>query len=476
MNHSTSSIPHSNDFAQSPGTVRATGAVMRQCLLALVLASALGACGGDGGAYDPNANAQSKQDGVGVPHTVGGSIAGLGSSGLTLKNGSETLSPAAGASSFVFATAVDDGAPYTVSINSQPGGFSRCSVSSNGNGVIAAADVTTITVSCAQTDAVVSTVAGSATAGAANGVGSAAGFNFPYGIASDAAGNIYVADAFNHQIRKIAPNGSVTTLAGNGAEGNADGAAGAARFSYPFGLAVDAGGNVYVADWGNHSIRKVAPDGSVTTLAGNGSSGAVNGSGNAASFSGPFGVAVDSAGAVYVADTNNNLIRKISPTGSVSTLAGIGSQGADNGSAAVASFRTPQHLAVDSSGIVFVADTGNHQIRRVSATGEVTTLAGSGEAGNDNGAAAAARFNNPAGIAVDSSGVLFVADSENQLIRRLTVNGQVSTLAGSGSAALSDGTGLAASFNSPRSMVIEANGTLLVADGRNHSIRRIVSQ
>ncbi len=469
------SAPSNPSLNSSPNPSSNTPSA-RSCLFVLILLGALSACGGDGGSVDPNASAQSKADGVGVPHTVGGTLTGLGSSGLTLKNGAETLRPVAGASSFVFANAIDDGAAYSVSITSQPGSFSSCSLSSNASGVIAAADVSSIVVTCVQTNAVVSTIAGTGAPGAANGVGAAASFNFPYGVANDGAGNIYVADAFNHQIRKIASNGTVTTLAGNGAEGNVDGPGTSARFSYPFGLAVDSGGNVYVADWGNHNIRKVAPDGRVSTLAGSGTSGSGNGSGPAASFSGPFGVAVDSAGVVYVADTNNNLIRKVTATGTVSTLAGSGAQGADNGSGTVATFRTPQHLAVDAAGTVYVADTGNHQIRRVSAAGAVSTVAGSGESGSENGAAATASFNNPAGIAIDSIGTLYVADSENHLIRRLTSNGQVSTLAGSGNAALTDGINAAASFSSPRSLVVESNGNLLVADGRNHSIRRIISQ
>ena len=445
-------------------------------LIPLIMLTALAACGGDGGSYDPNSGAQPKVDGVGVPHTVGGTIVGLSSTGLTLRNGTETLSPAPGASGFVFAAPVDDGAPYSVSITSQPTGFTSCALSSNASGVIAAADVNSIVLTCAQTEAVVSTVAGSTTAGSANGVGAAASFNFPYGVASDAAGTIYVADAFNHQIRKITSDGTVTVLAGDGNDGNVDGPAGSARFSYPFGLAVDGAGNVYVADWGNHSIRKIAPDGSVSTLAGSGSSGNSDGTGNGASFSGPFGVAVDTAGVVYVADTNNNLIRKISSTGTVTTLAGSGTQGADNGNGQAATFRTPQNLTVDASGTVYVADTGNHQIRRISAAGVVSTVAGSGEAGNGNGASASASFNGPAGIAVAADGTLYVADSENHLIRRVTADGQVSTLAGSGNAALVDGSNAAASFDTPRSLAVVSSGNLVIADGRNHSIRRIVSR
>ncbi len=482
MSSSTSSNSHFSWIswqAVRPSSRTTTAALcsrLRHGVIPLILLGALGACGGDGGSFDPNAGAQAKGDGVGVPHTLGGTITGLGSTGLSLKNGTETLSPAPGATGFVFAAPIDDGATYAITITSQPGGFTRCSLSSNATGVIAAADVSNVVVTCAQTSAVVSTIAGGTSPGAANGVGTAASFYFPYGVATDAAGNIYVADAFNHQIRKIGLDGTVTTLAGNGSDGNVDGPAATARFSYPFAVATDSVGNVYVADWGNHAIRKLAPDGSVSTLAGNGTSGTADGTGNAASFSGPLGLAVDSAGTVFVADTNNNLIRKITSSGIVTTLAGSGSQGSTNGTGTVAEFRTPQGVTVDASGTVYVADTGNQQIRRITAAGVVTTLAGNGEAGIGNGAAATASFNSPTGVAIDNGGTLYVADSENHLIRRITADGQVSTLAGSGNAALTDGINAAASFNTPRSLVVGANGSLLIADGRNHSIRRIVSQ
>ncbi len=478
MSYFTSSNSHPFRIIQPArqNSAKSAGSRLSSSLNALILLGVLSACGGDGGSYDPNGGAQPKVDGVGVSHTVGGTIVGLDSTGLTLRNGTETLSPAPGATGFVFAGAVDDGAAYAVTINSQPAGFTRCSLNNTAAGVITAADVNNIVLTCSQTNAVVSTVAGTGVPGSTNGVGTAAGLHFPYGVARDSAGNIFVADAFNHQIRKIAIDGTVTTLAGNGADGNVDGPSGTARFSYPFGLTVDGNGNLYVADWGNHKIRKITPDGTVSTLAGSGTSGSGDGIGGLASFSGPFGVAADPAGTVYVADTNNNLIRKITSAGVVTTLAGSTTQGSDNGIGAAASFRTPQHLAIDANGTVYVADTGNHQIRRISAAGAVTTMAGDGESGNTNGAAAAARFSGPAGIAVDNSGTVYVADSENHLIRRVTADGQVSRLAGSGTAALTDGINATASFDTPRSLVVEANGNLLVADGRNHSIRRIVSQ
>lgn len=446
---------------------------LRGSMTALVLTALLAACGGGGGG---TADAGAGAKGTGEGFTVGGTITGLTSSGLILKNGTDLVSPAAEATSFEFGSLVAQDGAYALSIDAQPLGFVRCRLPADATGTMGPAPVTSIAVSCAQSNAVVSTVAGSALAGATDGTGSSASFKFPYGVARDAAGNLYVADAFNHRIRRITADGTVTTYAGSGLEGNANGSASAASFSYPFGVAVDGSGVVYVADWGNHSIRRIAADGQVSTLAGSGSSGASNGSGAAASFNGPFGVAVDGAGSVYVADTNNNLIRKVSPAGAVTTLAGSGSQGADNGSGAAASFRTPQHLAVDASGRVLVADTGNHQIRAITADGVVSTMAGTGQPGSANGAAAAASFNGPAGIGVDAGGTVFVADSDNHLIRRITLAGQVSTLAGSGSTALADGSNTGASFSTPRAIAVDAAGNLLVADGRNNAIRRIVAE
>lgn len=447
---------------------------MRALSAALALATLLAACGGGGGGGSPGADA--KAPGDGLTYSLGGTLTGLTASGLSLRNGSELLSPAAGATTFQFVSLLEEGVNYSVSVAAQPLGFVRCSAGANAVGAMGPANISNVAVNCAQADAAVTTVAGTGAIGSADGVGTAASFRWPYGVAADAAGNLFVADAFNHKIRRVAPDGTVTTFAGSGTDGAADGPAASASFSYPFGVAVDTAGVVYVADWGNHSVRRITADGQVSTLAGNGTAGSSNGTGAAASFNGPFGIAVDSAGMLYVADTNNNLIRRVSAAGSVTTLAGTGAQGADNGAGSVASFRTPQHLTVDAGGNVYVADTGNHMIRHISSSGVVSTLAGSGAAGADNGAAATASFRGPAGIGVDASGTVFVADSDNNLIRRITTTGQVSTLAGSATAALTDGINAAAAFNSPRSIVVGADGNLVMADGRNHSLRRIRAQ
>jgi hypothetical protein len=213
--------------------------------------------------------------------------------------------------------------------------------------------------------------------GSMDGMGAVSRFNNPLGVAVDGAGNVFVADNGNDTIRKITPGGVVTTLAGTaGSSGSADGTGAAARFNKPFGVAVDGAGNVFVADYYNNTIRKITPSGVVTTLAGSaGLSGSADGTGAVARFN-PLGVAVDGAGNVFVADTSNNTIRKITPAGVVTTLAGTaGSSGSADGTGAAARFYGPMGVAVDGAGNVFVADNYD-TIRKITPAGVVTTLAG----------------------------------------------------------------------------------------------------
>jgi sugar lactone lactonase YvrE len=256
--------------------------------------------------------------------------------------------------------------------------------------------------------------------GSANGTGSAARFYLPSGAAVDGAGNVYVADTGNSTIRKVTPAGAVTTLAGKaGVTGSANGTGSAARFYYPNGVAVDGVGNVYVADTDNNTIRKVTAGGAVTTLAGlSGSSGFVNATGSVARFFGPFGVAVDKAGNIYVADTRNNAIRKVTAAGVVTTLTG-GTYGSKDGTGIAAQFNFPSGVAVDSATNVYVADYGNNTIRKVTPAGVVTTLAGlTGVSGTNNGTGSAALFYLPSGVTVDSVGNVYVADTGNHTIRK----------------------------------------------------------
>ena len=282
--------------------------------------------------------------------------------------------------------------------------------------------------------------------GSNDGTGSAARFNGPAGVAVDSAGNVYVADQWNDEIRKITSTGVVTTLAGSPVHlGSIDGTGSAASFICPSGVAVDSAGNVYVADQFNQEIRKITPTGVVSTLAGSpGQGGFSDGTGSAASFSDPASVAVDSQGNVYVADAISQEIRKITPAGVVTTLAGSPmQQGSSDGTGGAASFFSPEGVAVDSAGNVYVADTDNCEIRKTTPSGAVTTLAGtSGSIGSNDGTGSAANFNNPEGVAVDSAGNIYVADGGDEEIREISPSGVVTTLAGSPwQQGASDGTG-----------------------------------
>jgi hypothetical protein len=334
--------------------------------------------------------------------------------------------------------------------------------------------------------AVVTTLAGVAgSRGSADGTGSAARFHLPYDVAVDRAGNGYVADADNNTIRKVTPGGVVTTLAGLAeSPGSDDGTGSAARFNDPYGVAVDSAGNVYVADSGNFTIRKVTPGGVVTTLAGlAGYGGSADGMGSAARFYCPWGVAVDSAGNVFVADSKNHTIRKVTSGGVVTTLAGLaGSQGSDDGTGSAARFRYPWGVDVDSAGNVYVADAYNHTIRKMTPAGVVTTLAGlAGSYGSDDGTGSAARFRYPKGVAVDSAGNVYAADSKNSTIRKVTPGGVVTTLAGAAGSypfmgtqvytGSADGTGSAAQFCWPSGVAVDSAGNLYVADTFNNTIR-----
>jgi sugar lactone lactonase YvrE len=411
------------------------------------------------------------------------------------------------------------------------------------------------------------TLAGRASTGSDDGPGATARFSSPGDIAVDRAGNLYVADTGNGTIRKVAPNGTVTTLAGlAGVAGATDGTGSAARFNAPEGIAVDAFGTVYVADTGNFTIRKITPAGAVTTLAGAaGASDSVDGVGTAARFAAPTGVAVDSAGDVFVAEQSSYLLRKVTPAGAVTTFFDLTSaiDGAPivyagglavDGAGAVyvsdplhervckitpagtatalplaeltlGSYLWPVKLAVDAAGNVyladaatrrlmrlsaagpmtalatlppalpppyprpsyvvglavdalgnvFVADEANSAILRVTAAGAVAPLAGAGPGyGSTDGSGSAARFFSPRGLAVDTGGNVYIADSENDTIRKMTPGGAVTTLAGLAlNAGSSDGTGSAARFNNPTAVAVDAGGNVYVSDTGNFTVRKV---
>jgi sugar lactone lactonase YvrE len=297
--------------------------------------------------------------------------------------------------------------------------------------------------------------------------GPAAGFFNPNGLASDSFGNIYVADTGSHTIRKVTPAGVVSTIAGvSGQPGTADGNGASARFNSPAGIAIDASGNLYVADTGNSTIRRISITGEVSTFAGVGSEvGSVDGTGAAARFDAPRALAIDGSGNIYVADSSTNSIRRITTPGAVVTTFASG-------------FNVPSGVATDAAGNVYVADTENHSIRIVTPAGAVSTFAGTGVQGSADLVAASATFTGPAGIAVVGSGasrIVYVADTGNSTIRAIA-GGQVSTLAGTAQTfGSTDASGPAASFLFPHALAVDGAGNVYAADTGNHTIRRITS-
>lgn len=323
----------------------------------------------------------------------------------------------------------------------------------------------------AGTEAVVSTVAGSGLLQWKDGKGAAAGFYYPRGLAVDTAGAVYVADSTNNRIRKISLGGDVTTFAGSGTATFADGLGTSASFNLPYAVAVNAAGVVFVADRSNHRIRKITPDGKVSTFAGS-VAGYADGKGVTAKFNSPSGIALDSNGWFWVADTGNQRIRRISPDGSVSTLAG-GVVGAADGKGALAQFNAPLGIAADLAGNLYVADSGNHRIRKVAPDGTVSTYAGT-TLGWQDGAVAQARFSGPTAVAVGGDGSVFVADSGNQRLRKVFTNAVVSTVGGVGVAGSTDGGALSvARFYAPSGIAVASDGNLYVGDTTSNKIRHL---
>ena len=324
----------------------------------------------------------------------------------------------------------------------------------------------------------VTTFAGSVTdqPGQTDGVGTAARFDRPAGLGSDSDGNIYVADGFNDIIRKITADGTVTTIAGTGVAGHADGNALNARFNRPWGVLLDNTRNIYVADKDNHVIRKISPAGTVTTIAGTvNREGAVNGTGTSAKFFSPENMVFDDDGNMYIADTDNHLIRKMTPAGEVTTFAGSGDPGKINGSGTAASFNKPIGLVINRvTGDIYVAEYGNHLIRKITPDGRVSTFAGSGLPGNSNGTGESASFDRPYGLTMDKLGNLYLSDA-NDVIKKITPAGKAYTIAGNlrvppGS---NDGLALKAAFYTPIGLTFDNNSNLYVADENNNKIRKI---
>ena len=312
--------------------------------------------------------------------------------------------------------------------------------------------------------AVVMVLAGDGVAGMRDGAADRARFSDPFGVAAAADGAIYVADAGEAQrIRRIAADGAVTTIAG-GARGYQDGPVAQARFDTPSGVAIDAWGTLYLADTANHAIRRISPDGMVSTIAGDGTAGYRDGPGRDARFNGPIGVAVDASGRVIVADTYNDRIRAIAPDGTVTTVAGSGKPGYVDGAGPAAQFDTPCGVAVAPDGTIYVADTGNSALRAITAAGNVSTVQAWGIDG----------LAQPIGIAVAADGTLYMSDARGRIVE-IVPGVRARTIAGS-RRGFADGTGEAARFRDPAGIAVVAPGRLVAADRRNALIRLIAAR
>lgn len=317
------------------------------------------------------------------------------------------------------------------------------------------------------------TVAGTAVAGYSGDGGPAlsAELDSPYGVSVDASGNIFIADTGNRVIRKVDSSGKITTIAGNGTQGyNGDGVpATSAELYAPYRVVTDRAGNIYIADYYNNRIRKVDTSGTITTVAGTGTQG-YNGDGipaTTAQLSLPAAVAVDAAGNIYIADTWNNRIRKIDTSGTISTIAGTGFAGVlgDGGPATSAQVDEPAGIAVDSSGSIYVADFGNSKIRKVDTSGTINTIAGTGSIGNsgDGGPATAAFLNQPTGVAVDRAGIVYIADNQNSRVRKVDTSGTITTIVSTSTS------GISALFF-PEDVAVDTAGHVYIADNNNMRI------
>ena len=299
----------------------------------------------------------------------------------------------------------------------------------------------------------------------------------------DAVGNLYIADNGNHRIRRVDTRGTITTVAGTGARGYGGdgGPALQARLASPTDVAVDAAGNLYIADSRNHRIRRVDTRGIITTVAGT-VVGAYSGDGGLAvqaHLRSPTGVTVDAAGNLYIADSRNHRIRRVDRSGTITTVAGTGEEGGsgDGGPAVQAHLRSPTGVTVDAAGNLYISDTGNHRIRRVDTRGSLTTVAGTGARGysGDGRPATSAYLSVPTAVTVDTSGNLYIADSDNECIRRVDTRGRITTVAGTGARGYSGdgGSAIGASLDSPKGVAVDGTGNLYIADSNNDRIRRV---
>lgn len=331
----------------------------------------------------------------------------------------------------------------------------------------------------------ISTIGGSGTGGFSGdgAAATAAKLNGPSGVAVDLAGNVYVADAYNHRVRKIAKTGTISTIAGKGTAGFSgnDGAATAAELKNPTGVAVDNAGNVYVLDFGNNCIRKITTSGNIVAYAGDGALGFAGdgGAATAAKLYQPAGMYMDAANNLFIADGFNHRVRKVDAAGVITTVAGSGVMGSsgDGGGALSAKLNAAAGVGTDASGNIYIADKSNHRIRKVDASGTISTLAGNDTAGytGDGGTATAAKLNKPLSIKADAAGNLYVVDMGNNRIRKIAADGTIATIAGTTAVGYSGdgGPATAAAFTWPADVALDTAGNIYIADQGNNCIRKI---
>ncbi|WP_304842093.1 NHL repeat-containing protein [Hydrogenophaga sp.] len=409
----------------------------------------LAACGGRG-------------DELNSTYTVSGRVIGLNGDLVLQNNAGDDLTLSADGT-FRFETVLGAGSSYLVSVHKQPK-WQACAVA-KGSGSALSNPVVDVSIACT-TQARVSTVAGSGVAGSVDGKGIAASFDRPHSLALDNDGSLLLTEAGPGLVRRISPTGDVTLFSSGGTP------PARVRFQLPTGLAVNSAGDTYMADSDARYIYKITPSGDVSKFAGDGTFVPRDGLGTAAGFQQPTGLAINAAGDIFIADFA--AIRKITAAGLVSTLAGAISTGYVDGPGNAARFDDANGLAIDKAGNLYVADTRNHRIRKVTPDGVVSTLAGSGAKGATDGVGSLASFYSPRGLAVDSDGDVYVADTQNNLVRRITPMGVVSTLAGQpGVPGSLNGSGAEATFRYPYGVAVGADGTVFVADTFNHLIRQL---
>ena len=350
-------------------------------------------------------------------------------------------------------------------------------IADTGNGLIRKIDST----------GTITTVAGGGGLGSGGDGGPAtqAQLTAPEAVAVDGAGHLYIADRSSNRVRKVDSTGTITTVAGTGEFGFSgdDSPATQAEINSPYGVAADGAGNLYIADSGNDRIRKVDSTGTITTVAGTGEFG-FSGDGGPATqawVNSPDSVVVDGAGSLYISHRNNNRVRKVDSTGTITTIAGTGERGfgGDGGPASQAQISSPTGVAVDGAGNLYIADSGNQRIRKVDSTGTITTVAGTGEHGfgGDGGPASQAQISSPTGVAVDGAGNLYIADAGNHRVRRVDSTGTITTVAGTGEHGFGGDGGPAsqAQISSPTGVAVDGAGNLYIADAGNHRVRRVDS-